>query len=249
MHMGDRLWAKHGAGRLSKQEEIRFVGEAVRRKILMTLPHLGDQARLEACDLDAIVIPDSHAALVAREALDDVQKSWLTAHCLRTYIWGHMLAHLENIRFDAEVYYIAALLHDLGLTGEHAHAKDCGCFAVKSADIAFDLSETFNWDESRRHTLYDTISLHLNIDGNLKLGAEAYLLHEAASLDVIGARGQEIARPIIREVYARYPLEDMKKELQSVMRQEAELRRSSRVHLLVKLGFLKLIADNKVAVR
>lgn len=37
-------------------------------------------------------------------------------HCLRTYAWGMILGAHDGLRPDAELLFVAALLHDLALT-------------------------------------------------------------------------------------------------------------------------------------
>ena len=40
----------------------------------------------------------------------------LLNHCIRSYLWGAMYGTAHGIAFDDELYYVAALLHDTGLT-------------------------------------------------------------------------------------------------------------------------------------
>ena len=37
-------------------------------------------------------------------------------HCVRSYLWGTMYGAAHGIVFDDELYYVSALLHDIGLT-------------------------------------------------------------------------------------------------------------------------------------
>jgi hypothetical protein len=40
----------------------------------------------------------------------------LLNHCVRSYLWGTMYGTAHEIAFDDELYYVSALLHDIGLT-------------------------------------------------------------------------------------------------------------------------------------
>lgn len=40
----------------------------------------------------------------------------LLNHSVRSYRWGASYASAQDIAFDDELYYVAALAHDLGLT-------------------------------------------------------------------------------------------------------------------------------------
>jgi hypothetical protein len=40
----------------------------------------------------------------------------LAAHCYRTYLFGAALGTRDGLDWDAELLFVAAMLHDLGLT-------------------------------------------------------------------------------------------------------------------------------------
>lgn len=40
----------------------------------------------------------------------------LLNHCIRSYLWGMMYGAAHAIAFDDELYYVSAILHDIGLT-------------------------------------------------------------------------------------------------------------------------------------
>jgi hypothetical protein len=41
---------------------------------------------------------------------------WLLNHCLRSYVWGAYRGAIQGASYDAELLYVASLLHDLGMT-------------------------------------------------------------------------------------------------------------------------------------
>jgi HD domain-containing protein len=62
-------------------------------------------------------IPDSELAKKATELVTEVSPAFLVNHSFRTYLFGAALGLRDRMSFDIEVLYLAAIMHDLGLTG------------------------------------------------------------------------------------------------------------------------------------
>src|SRR5690242_1181894 len=60
--------------------------------------------------------PDSPVAQAANKLVLEVSPPFLYYHCVRTYVFAHILGERDNLRYDQELLYLGALLHDLGLT-------------------------------------------------------------------------------------------------------------------------------------
>jgi HD superfamily phosphodiesterase len=175
---------------------------------------LNDRA-LARIDVSAIRMPDSKAAIHAEELMQSLSAPWLVNHCMRTWLWGVMFAQAGNIRFDEELYFVASVLHDLGLTDEHKCGDGCtACFAVQGARMAEQFAGRQGWSAERQHRLSDAISLHMNARVSIAHGAEAHLLHQGAALDVVGARMAEIGQPVRQTVLEKYPRLGFKKSCQ-----------------------------------
>ena len=83
---------------------------------------------------------------------------------MRTYLWGAMLAQVNDIKFDEELFFTASVLHDLGLTSTHlCQDASCSCFAVEGARAARRFVSTHAWSNQRSDQLAEAISLHLNV--------------------------------------------------------------------------------------
>jgi len=244
--VGTNAWASQG-GELRRQDRLRLVGQALLSRIA-ALPEglrasfgFGDSAT-RRIDINAIRLPDSAAALQASEHAQSLSEPWLFNHCLRTYIWGALLAQTGQIRFDSELLFIASALHDLGLTDAHT-CKDqsCDCFAVEGARAAHRFAAGIGWESERCDRLAEAISLHLNVHVGLRHGPEAHLLHEGAALDVIGARLRQIGPAAVKTVLAEYPRLGFQEHLVAGMKEQARLRPNSRAAFLLGLGFIGLI--------
>ena len=244
--VGTHTWASLG-GELRPQDRVRLLGQAILTRIA-TLPGslharlgLGDSA-VRDIDMNAIRLPDSPVALRASEHAKLLSEPWLFNHCLRTYVWGAMLAQVDRINCDHELLFVACALHDLGLTDAHnCKEHNCACFAVEGARAAHRFAAAIRWETERSDRLAEAISLHLNVRVGLQHGPEAHLLHEGAALDVIGARVRDIGPTVVPAVLKGYPRLGFKERMVAEMKEQARIRPKSRAAFLVKLGFVGLI--------
>ena len=62
------------------------------------------------------MFPQTRAATAALSVATRFYSPALLNHCIRSYLWGAMYGAAHGIAFDAELYYVSALLHDIGLT-------------------------------------------------------------------------------------------------------------------------------------
>jgi hypothetical protein len=67
------------------------------------------------CEADAL-FPQTPAATAALSVAARFYSPALLNHCVRSYLWGAMYGAAHGIAFYDELYYVSALLHDIGLT-------------------------------------------------------------------------------------------------------------------------------------
>src|SRR4051812_13330701 len=84
-------------------------------------------------EIAGIRIPDSQLAREAMELAREASTPALFHHVLRTYVFAELVGRRMEMRYDAELLYIAAVLHDLGLTDRY---RGAGRFEVDGADAA-----------------------------------------------------------------------------------------------------------------
>jgi predicted HD phosphohydrolase len=152
-------------------------------------------------------IPDSRFASQAAELVRSCAPDFLTNHSFRSYAWSVALAERDHVRFDPELLYVAALLHDIGLVSRFDTGR---CFEDDGAAAATELAAAEGWPDERREALAEAIRLHVAIDIALEDGPEAYLLWHATGLDVTGHRYDELRSETVDEVLAAYPRLDFK---------------------------------------
>lgn len=244
--VGTKAWAALG-GQLRRQDRMRLMGQALLTR-LAALPNrlqrgLGfEPARLRHVDVQAIRLPDSRVAVQASELASALSEPWLFNHCMRTYLWGAMLAQINGIKHDEELFFTASVLHDLGLTSTHlCQDTSCSCFGVEGARAARQFASKEGWSNQRCDQLAEAISLHLNVRVGLQHGAEAHLLHAGAALDVIGARARQLDADAVNHVLGAYPKLSFKTDMAEAMKGQARIRPTSRAAFLVGLGFIGLL--------
>jgi len=243
--MGTLRWGELTGGVLRRRDRLALFAQALRIRWVRALSRRGlasEARRIADVPLEGIRFPDSKAARDAADLCASVSSETLFNHCMRTYVWGVLLASCDEIKFDGELLFVASLLHDLGLTARHqGAAARCRCFALEGALAARRFALSRGWPESRCNSLADAICLHLNVRVPLQEGAEAHLLQGGAALDVIGARVRQIPGETLRRVDERYPRLELKRVLHEALKERAIAHPGSRVAFLYGLGFAGLI--------
>jgi HD domain len=238
MRVGTTEWAERTGGRLRRRDQLDQTWKAVRAQVRIRLGKGGGE-RVEAHVEVAESPPDSAFARAALECCRDLSSEALTAHCLRTWLLGDLIAQVEGLEHDPELFFAATALHDLGLTEAHWCAGS-ECFAVDGARAAAELADREGYPKAA--SLAEAISLHLNVEVPVEMGAEAHLLAAGAACDVVGARASELSASARAEVVRMHPRDGFAAELTETIERQATARPRSRIGLLWRLGFKGFIA-------
>src|SRR5215475_2002519 len=151
----------------------------------------------------ALVIPDSLLATEATDILREHSTDLLFNHSVRVYLFAAEQGRQRKLRFDAELLYIAAAFHDLGLT--KGFSSDNERFEVDSANAARQFLSTHGVPENQVHTVWEAIALHTTPGITHHMQPEVALLYTGVGLDVLG-RGFDQFPPDVRDqIVARYP--------------------------------------------
>jgi HD superfamily phosphodiesterase len=147
-------------------------------------------------------VPDSSLAREVEELLRTASPAFLTNHSFRSHAWSVALAQRDGVRFDVELLYVAALLHDVGLLAPYDTGR---CFEEDGAQVAAQLASAEGWSAERVEAVAEAIRLHTAVEISIADGPEAYLLWHATGLDVTGHRYEDIDAETIAAVVSAYP--------------------------------------------
>ena len=189
--------------------------------------------RPEALALNTIDYPDTAVALEAASLLGAQAPTVLSAHCYRTYLFGAVLGTRDGLRWDPEALFVAAMLHDLGLT-EYLGGQ--GPFEERGAAAAESWLLKQGWPEERAGIVATASRMHLDVGRAGTQRPEVALLHFGAAADVTGMRLEDIHPHTIEEVLEAYPREGFKKFFADKVRREARAYPRSATASLCRWG-------------
>jgi hypothetical protein len=146
-------------------------------------------------------VPDTAVARRAEEICREVSSATLANHCFRSYAWGALLGIRDGVTWDAELLYVASMLHDIGLTEAYDRG---GCFERDGADAAREILTELGWPAARAETAADAIYLHMHEVGP-EDSPEALLLDLGTAVDVRGFRLGDVPDTARAFVLDRFP--------------------------------------------
>jgi hypothetical protein len=149
------------------------------------------------------MFPQTPAATAALSVARRYYSPALLNHCVRSYLWGAAYASARDIDFDDELYYVSALLHDIGLTDPFdSHRLP---FEEAGGDLAWVFGVAAGWPADRAARATEIIVLHMRDHVPSTADPESHLLQVATNWDVAGRRPEEFPAATRADVLARYP--------------------------------------------
>ena len=184
-------------------------------------------------------VPDTALAGTARDLIAGVAGPWLVNHSFRSYAWAVELARHDRRRFDPEILYVAAMLHDIGLVPTYDLG---GSFEVDSAIAAERFVLEAGQPVPRARAIYDAIALHNNDALPPDPAPEVVLLWDSTGVDVTGERFDDVRAALVPELIAAYPRLDFKRDFATHFADQARRKPTSRAAAMVAAGMLDAIA-------
>lgn len=169
--------------------------------------------------------PQTPAAEAALTVATRFYSPALLNHCVRSYLWGTTYAGAHHIEFDAELYYVAALLHDIALTEPFDSHRVA--FEVAGGDLAWVFGVAAGWSADRADRAAEIIVLHMRDDVSMDADPESHLLQVATAWDVVGRRPEEFPSEVRTEVLASFPRGEFRAEFIDCFRDQAERKPTS----------------------
>jgi hypothetical protein len=186
-----------------------------------------------------IPVPDSALAHAARELIGEVAPPYLVNHSVRAYAWAVELARRDDLLFDQEILYVAALLHDIGLVPAYDLG---GCFERDGAIEAERFSLEHGQPADRSRAIYDVIDLHMLPEAPAGSTNEVALLNDSTGTDVTGYRYADVRAEAVAPILAAYPRLDFKVAFAAAFRDQAARKPTCSVARMVRTGKLDAIA-------
>ncbi|WP_327588145.1 HD domain-containing protein [Nonomuraea sp. NBC_00507] len=159
-------------------------------------------------------IPSSLTAQAAADLAAEAAPAYLLNHSYRTYLFGRCIVAEPEV--DEEVAFVAAMIHDLGLTDAYQGESD---FARSGADLACRFLDSRGWDLDRIHLVEEAILRHTNLVAE---EVPVYRLIQAgAAVDVAGLDYEELVPDDLAGILKAYPRLDFVSSMRSRFLEEA----------------------------
>lgn len=192
--------------------------------------------------LDQIAVPNSPAATAAREVAVEYCSPALLNHSHRSYAFAVGFAKVASLAYDAELLYVAALLHDLGLT--EAFDNQRMAFETAGGHAAWVLTAGAGWPVKRRQRALEVIERHMWTSVDPETDPEGHLLEIATGLDISGGRPDVLPRPFINEMLNRFPRLDLAAEFTACLVDQATRKPETAAARLVASGLADRLAHH-----
>jgi hypothetical protein len=186
--------------------------------------------------------PVSSVAQAAYEVCATYSSPALLNHCRRSYVWAAALGDERGIGFDAELLYVAAMLHDIGLV----EAFDNASLAFEDAGghVAWVFGAGAGWPVERRQRAHEVIVRHMWDAVDVDVDPEGYLLEVATGLDISGRNPQWWPADLRADVVEQIPRLGLAAEFTACFRSQAVRKPDSAAASAISSGIAERIAAN-----
>lgn len=151
-----------------------------------------------------IEVPDTalvrEATSVAREATDEV----VFDHSRRVFFWGSLKAKERGLDLDAELAYVGAMFHDLGLTRKYRTTNRR--FELDGAEAARSFLRAQGRSAADAEKVWLAIALHTTPEVPKELAPEVAVVTLGVETDVLGIeldRISQVDRDAVLSVHPR----------------------------------------------
>ncbi|WP_067794060.1 HD domain-containing protein [Actinomadura formosensis] len=151
-------------------------------------------------------MPDTDLTRMAYDLVSSMAPVALTHHSVRTYLFGRALGEARGARagadYDDEVFFLASVLHDVGLTEQGDRG---GRFEVDGADLAAGFVRENGLDDERTRVVWEAIALHTSSGIAHRMRPEIALTHAGTAADVTGLGAGALPGDLAGRVHAAFP--------------------------------------------
>ncbi|MBW9106568.1 HD domain-containing protein [Paraburkholderia phenoliruptrix] len=151
-----------------------------------------------------IHIPDSMMAREATELVRDTETDLLYHHSRRVFLFGALAGERKQLKYDAELLYIGAMFHDMGLVAPYS--TDHERFEVDGANAARDFLRRHGIGEDDIEQVWTAIALHTTPGIPQHMKPVVALVTAGVEMDVLGIAYDEFTeeqRHAVTHAHAR----------------------------------------------
>src|SRR5271155_5674483 len=148
-------------------------------------------------------VPDTQLTREATGLLHEFSTPLLFNHSHRVFFWANELGRQTGDSFDAELLFVCAAFHDLGLLKKFSSSDDR--FEVDSANAVRQFLEHHGVPAARIQVAWDAISLHTTPGIAEYKPLEQELLYNGVALDVLGVGYGTFPEDVRKKVVAAFP--------------------------------------------
>ena len=153
--------------------------------------------------IDGVALPDSKLANEVTELVRDTASPLLFNHSCRVYCFGALTGRRNGLNFDAELLYIGAMFHDLGLTARYSSRTER--FEVDGANAARDFLRGHRIDLEDVDLVWAAIALHTTPGIPRHMHPVIALVNAGVLMDVVGIGYEQFTESERNAVTALYP--------------------------------------------
>jgi HD domain-containing protein len=153
-------------------------------------------------------IPDSALAREATEFVREVSTRLLFDHSRRVFLWASLQAERLRLDHDAELLYVGAMFHDVGLLEGHRSAHER--FEIDGANAARAFLERHGLPEEQVMTVWESIALHTTRQVPNYKQPEVRLVALGVQYDVLGSPFDALTPEQRSAVLAAHPRQNFK---------------------------------------
>ncbi|HLL65465.1 MAG TPA: HD domain-containing protein [Micromonosporaceae bacterium] len=193
-------------------------------------------------NFDDVTRPDTTIARAAMEIASAYCSPALVNHCLRSYVWGASYGMRYGVAFDAELLYVAAMLHDIGLVP--AFDNHTAPFEEAGGHVAWVFGAGAGWPVERRGRAAQIIVRHMWDEVDVNVDPEGHLLAVATGLDISGSGADGWPPELRTEVVRRVPRLTLGEEFLRCFEDQARRKPASSAAAAMQGGIAARVAAN-----
>jgi hypothetical protein len=172
------------------------------------------EARPIPQEVAGIKLPDSTLARETTDFTRALSAPVVFNHVLRTYLFGELLGRAKGMEFDSELFYLGAVMHDLGLTERFMGQQR---FELDGADAAAEFLKDKGVPQESVEVVWDAVALSTSGGIVGRKRPEIALVNAGAVVDVFGLGVDQLPKEAVAQVIAAFPRMGFKNDFQKVM--------------------------------